>query len=626
MNLICYNQFYNYRWSQRAGASKMKILNNIFFSLKGRLILCLFVSTLGMATIMIHSFVTSWNSAHDEAYTVFDIAGNTMEKELGEYLANYEEVATKAGYSIAVQSFLLSDNPETVIISDNMALELLSDLIDMNSSCKNIYLFADTDRYICANRSYLPEIREMLDKRRFTEDVTMSNSFYTTFTTSEKGEEKTYVLYAMPIYSILSSSVSNRVICVLVCDMGQIADIIPGMETIQNGNTILLYDNKITSSYRNLTQEENAVIDSIDEGQGKISINKVKYLTSKISLPEEYWDFIYIVPEKSITSRSFSLLNKALLPLGILFLFIVIIISMLIYSINNGIKQIVDDINELEYDNEQKISKIRTPNLIEIQEISHSTNHMLDRLDTSFKHEQEMQKKLLEAVKAQGTAELQSYRSQINPHFLFNTLECIRSMAHSSKNLKIESIISSMALMFRYSVYSNITVPLKQEMNNVKNYINVMNLRFSGMCKLKMHIDQGLENWPVLSMLLQPLVENSISHGFFDKENQNNYLLVKAFYDKGEDRLVIRIADNGEGMEPHEIDTLYQSFNRPDGENSDSESNIGLHNIFSRMKIAFGERFKMIIKSKKGLYTVIELHVPKNIDPIISKFSVNKDV
>jgi two-component system sensor histidine kinase YesM len=146
------------------------------------------------------------------------------------------------------------------------------------------------------------------------------------------------------------------------------------------------------------------------------------------------------------------------------------------------------------------------------------------------------------------------------------------------------------------------------------------------MCKLKMHIDEGLENWPVLSMLLQPLVENSISHGFFDKENQNNYLLVKAFYDKGEDRLVIRIADNGEGMEPHEIDTLYQSFNRPDGENSDSESNIGLHNIFSRMKIAFGERFKMIIKSKKGLYTVIELHVPKNIDPIISKFSANKDV
>ena len=605
----------------------MRIVRSIFFSLKGRLILCFLASIIGMATIMMHSFITSWNNAHEEAYSVFNIAGNTMEKELAEYLASYEDIATKAGYSIAVQSFLLSDNPETVIISNSMASEIISDLTDMNDSCKNIYLYADTGRYKCSTRSYLPEIRELLDKRRFTEDVTMSNSFYTTFTAIEKETEKTYVLFAVPIYSILSSSIKNRVICVLVCDMGQITDIMPGTEAAgQSGNTILLYDDKIISSYKELSEEESAAISSIEEGQGKITIGKLKYLTSKISMPEEYWDFIYIIPEKSITSRSFALLNKALLPLGILFFLIVLLITMLIYSVNNGIKQIVEDMNALEYNNEKKISKIRTPDLIEIQEISHSTNLMLERLDASFKHEQEMQKTLLEAVKAQGRAELQGYRSQINPHFLFNTLECIRSMAHNSKNKKIESIISSMALMFRYSVYSNIMVPLNHEINNVRNYMNVINLRFSDMYKLKIHIEEKLENWSVLSMLLQPLVENSISHGFFEKESKNNYILVKVFYDASEDRLVIRVADNGAGMTENEIKALYQSFGHPPQDSSDSESNIGLHNIYNRMKIAFGERSAMIIKSKKDYYSVIELHIPKDIDPIISKFSENKSV
>ncbi len=252
---------------------------------------------------------------------------------------------------------------------------------------------------------------------------------------------------------------------------------------------------------------------------------------------------------------------------------------------------------------------IREPRLAELKTISRSANRMLDRLNESFRKEQQTQEQLYRAIQAQSEAQMMGYRSQINPHFLFNTLECMRSMAHSRSERDMETLISSMALTFRYSLYAGIMVSLSQELSHVHSYFDVIRTRFPGRYTLKIMADPDAMNHPMLSMILQPIVENAINHAFVDRES-NCKLLIKAFQNEKK-CLVVRIADNGIGMSQNELNALDRRMRQGEEEPSEGRGSIGLHNIFQRMKLTFGNHFHIRFRSKKGFYTVVELIIPE---------------
>jgi two-component system sensor histidine kinase YesM len=230
---------------------------------------------------------------------------------------------------------------------------------------------------------------------------------------------------------------------------------------------------------------------------------------------------------------------------------------------------------------------------------------MLGRIDLAVRMEQEAKEKLFATVTAQAQAEFMSYRTQISPHFLFNTLECMRAMARSSKNNQLETMISSMSWMFRYSIHAKPMVSLSLEIEHLSNYMKVMNIRSGGMYTLRTRISAAAAQRSVPSMILQPLAENSITHGFTGSNRRRCVISLDASGD-GEDRgpLRLRFVDNGLGIQEETVEEILRDLDKEGG------TAHALQNIYRRMKLCFGGSFNFTLRSKPGYYTAIEMLIP----------------
>jgi two-component system sensor histidine kinase YesM len=149
------------------------------------------------------------------------------------------------------------------------------------------------------------------------------------------------------------------------------------------------------------------------------------------------------------------------------------------------------------------------------------------------------------------------------------------------------------------------------ELEHIRNYINVMNIRSNGKYKMMIRSDRYAEERQIPSMILQPIIENSISHGFSDPPHSNCVVLIQTFtLPAGEKPLIIRITDNGKGMEGGEAEVLKQNL----AGGGKAERYTALCNIYRRMKICFGPEFRFSIKNKPGFYFVVEMSVPLEME------------
>jgi two-component system sensor histidine kinase YesM len=369
----------------------------------------------------------------------------------------------------------------------------------------------------------------------------------------------------------------------------------------------------IISTSRPLSPGEEKNLEQIAQGRSHATIDGIPYLTVRVFQLEDGWDLTYLISERQILSQVFSQLNNGLLPLCAVMIFSSIILILMIRSVNAGIRRIVTDINSLEYSRGLKYRIDGSP-LREIELISHSVGRLLERLDNSFRREQEANRLMLEAVSARARAEFIGYRAQINPHFLFNTLECVRSMAHKRNDEDMETIISSLASMFRYSLFAPPLVPLVRELEHAANFITVMNIIRSSRATPKYHLEiqagKGARDFPVPSMILQPLAENSVFHGFFSHTGRDNMITIQARCGRKTGDLSIWVTDNGEGMAETELAALNRRIQDGGEQQKDLEGHDTLCNIRRRMSYYFKDGFSMIVESKKNSYTRVELLIP----------------
>ena len=228
---------------------------------------------------------------------------------------------------------------------------------------------------------------------------------------------------------------------------------------------------------------------------------------------------------------------------------------------------------------------------------------------------QEMALKILEAQ-----AQMDSLQSQINPHFLYNTLESIRSKALLHDEEEIATMTETLARLFRYNINRNGTkASILDELENVKNYIRIQNYRFRDKFTLRLELD-GLEELtgsymlPVLT--LQPIVENAIHHGLEPKIGPGS-ILIRGFCTQS--KLILQIRDDGVGIPPRRLDELRARLLHPDsGEliapegdgTSRRGSGIALKNVHQRLQLFFGPAYGLEITSAPGAGTQIEFCMP----------------
>ncbi len=193
----------------------------------------------------------------------------------------------------------------------------------------------------------------------------------------------------------------------------------------------------------------------------------------------------------------------------------------------------------------------------------------------------------------QKEAELNSLQNKINPHFLYNTLESIRGAALYNGIDSIASMAKSLSLLFRYSINNNVLVTVKEEIDNLNNYITIQNFRHDDKFEVIYNIPEKVYQYKVLKLILQPLVENSIKHGLEMKLGKGTIKIT--VLDLGS-IIKIEISDDGIGIPPDkiiEINKLLADGNMTNNAESGAhtDTGIGLQNVNSRIKLYFGEQY-----------------------------------
>ncbi|NCD06585.1 MAG: sensor histidine kinase [Spirochaetia bacterium] len=212
-------------------------------------------------------------------------------------------------------------------------------------------------------------------------------------------------------------------------------------------------------------------------------------------------------------------------------------------------------------------------------------------------------------------AQYLALQNQINPHFLYNTLEGIRSEALSEGNISISSMCEALATFFRYTIsHVQNLVPLSQELENTQNYFYIQQYRFGERLSMEISFIDGCKEDAlrirIPKLTLQPIVENAIVHGLECKKGKGLLLINIELFDS---RLLISVKDNGVGMDEEKLKKLQRLLSKEGADQQDYNSNeggIALINVNNRIKILFGERFGLNVTSCKDLGTDVNISLP----------------
>lgn len=231
----------------------------------------------------------------------------------------------------------------------------------------------------------------------------------------------------------------------------------------------------------------------------------------------------------------------------------------------------------------------------------------------SMEKENEMRENELKTQTLLKDAQLKYLQSQINPHFLFNTLNAGMQLAMIEDADKTALFIENMAEFFRYNLSRiNEDATLADEIQLVDHYIYILNVRFAGDIHYKKEIEPGLENVLVPSMILQPLVENAVQYGIRGVEWEG-WVTLRIWQEAG--TVYIEVADNGRGMSRELIERVLQGENVKNRKNSKSNG-IGIYNVLERLQMYYTTEDVLEIKSDgEGKGTQFMLKIPKEVRP-----------
>ena len=327
-----------------------------------------------------------------------------------------------------------------------------------------------------------------------------------------------------------------------------------------------------------------------------IHVNKNNnYLHSEIK--SEYYDWTYITTIFSLRYKES--LNKLRFQLIITFIILTIIgimfsifMSMVSFSPFRSIIEVIDKPDNFDD------KKIR----IKDNEVEYVASNILRLIRTNEKLERSLETQ----ISRLNNVQLAALQMQINPHFLYNTLNIISLQAHGGNDGKITSrMIIELAKLLRFSIENkDMLVDIRTEIKYANIYVNLLKLRYEDTFMVKWEIDENILDNKILKICLQPFIENCVYHGFLKNEGDN---IINISGGIAEDTIFFTVEDNGVGIDSDQLKKLNQQLR----ETSDlTEKCIGVFNINMRIKLLFGDGFGVTIKSKKGYGTRIEIKLP----------------
>jgi two-component system sensor histidine kinase YesM len=240
----------------------------------------------------------------------------------------------------------------------------------------------------------------------------------------------------------------------------------------------------------------------------------------------------------------------------------------------------------------------------EIGEVIREYNRMAQKIQDMIRNEYEYSIEIKNAELERRQAVINALQSQINPHFLFNTLEAIRMRSSLKNEDETAGIIKSLSKMFRRMLnWKEDLIPLSEEIGFVEDYLKVQHYRFGGKVRYRIDVGPGAGSIGIPKMTIQPFVENSCVHGI-EEIRGDGFILIRAALAGG--RLDITIGDNGKGMVPDELSGLLSEVKS----NGDGPGSIGIRNVYNRLKLLYGDELRLDIAGAPGAGVTVSISIP----------------
>ncbi len=339
--------------------------------------------------------------------------------------------------------------------------------------------------------------------------------------------------------------------------------------------------------------------------------DKHEYIIQREAIPNLNGEIVIKMPN-SVLLQGLNKIRRQQFIMVAVALFLMVI--PLLYMRNNilqPLKRFMSLMGEVSLGDKKHLSKrVEVDGYAEIIIMASRFNEMLVEIEDLTDRLLESKRVLYETELIKRRAELSFLQSQINPHFLYNTLESIKGLAADEGSSQIFELTTALSLFFRYSIKGPDMVSLERELIIIKNYILIHQIRFGKRLKVEYDISKECLGCLVPRMILQPIVENAIKHGI-EPLQRTGLLRIKGYRD-GEN-LFLFVEDNGMGLSPVKLEEINASIERrsaADSLDGYSESGIGLANVHDRIRINFGQTYGIRMTSELEGGTTVSIKIP----------------
>lgn len=502
------------------------------------------------------------------------------------YWNSLYNVSTVFCYSPTTQEYFSSDSLDRMPDASQLA-SVFSNTLMLDENILSVYLY-DTDNKQIASMGK----QFSIDTQKLHTEEAMEIRI--TSSTSRNGRLYYELIY--PVYNLNSLKYKNQLgTCVFILDYKTFDDTLQNSQTTENADVFLLdASDRILSSAGDAKKYGSSLASEIQQSSSE------KYFFRQ-TLSCNNWKLAAFLPESDLYQADHVLLNTQAL---IYVIALVLMILLLLYCKHNIIRPITrisSFIREINQNPESRISLNRPD---EIGTVAESLNQMLDEKQQMQQEIEQVKYLAYETELSKKQAEILAYRSQINPHFLYNTFECIRDMALFYDVDDIAELTMALSNVFRFAVKGDDMVTVENELDHIREYAKIINYRFMGKIRIEIDAENAILKCKVFKLLLQPLVENAVFHGL-EQKIENGTVWVRVF-SPDHARLCFVVEDDGCGIEPERLKQILASL-----EIEKNTTKIGVFNIYQRLKLYYDDKFSFDIKSSLKKGTCITISIPK---------------
>ena len=540
-----------------------------------------------------------------------------MSDRLDEHFENVDMMIKSFAFEDSVQRILSSDPDFTDSSLRNQLTGQLKNVILLNSAVSDGYVVTSSGKIAGSSENVSKDdVHALVEKAR-------KSGKATGYLTLNNAENKPLIAVAEQIYN--PESYDYLGYAVMVIDEEKLLKIFDtkiygaDMQFLildSEGNPIVLPNPKIdipvAEMHKSIPIKEKKYSSSFKSGK-----TEYKYIIHKSD--ETDWEIAVVVSKRDLYNNSLHIGYSILLYILIIILIVVALTTFTNFRITKPITRLSQAIDRVASgDFKHKISFSEKN---EITMIADNFNHMVDEVQALTKKIFNTQQRLYETELERKQFEVSLLHSQINSHFLYNTLSCIRGMSRSGAEKEVSAMISCLVSMLRYASNLQDKSVLQDEFLNIKNYVYIQRMRLGEQLQLIFGANDDILSCEIPKMTLQPVVENSILHGF---TNQKGSWIIRVTAKKIANGIEIRVTDNGIGIDKETLSALNRSLaaKRSIYDTSGEKTSIGLVNIQNRIHSLYGEAFGVHVHSWEGYGTVVVIQIPnkRSDDYVFGRF------